>query len=211
MAKFTSTLLPKRIAELCNNLFWLTVKLRKTAASIGFIKNCLYLHVTPKFAELRGQFTTKEEKYQAERNLIASHVTKHIRELKHLIQVHTETCQKLRLTTGSLLFNLLYKRLLDASKKIRKSFFITKNEKLSGFIKSNNRIKISYDVPVINLSSIELTDVERRQLSFGLDYSFIDKNKHIKKNLAANLESLAQTVDKKIKSEEKEEKLNIAA
>ncbi|XP_066923867.1 uncharacterized protein [Clytia hemisphaerica] len=43
------------------------------------------------------------------------------------------------------------------------------------------------------------------QLSYGLDQSFIDKNKHVKKNLAANLESLAQSTDKDVPNEQKEE------
>ena len=38
---------------------------------------------------------------------------------------------------------------------------------------------------------IELTSDEENQFKLGLEYSFIDKNKHIKKNLAANFESLA--------------------
>ena len=54
MAKFTSNLFPKRIADQCNKLSWLSVKLHKLSANIGFIKKCLYLHITPKFAILKG-------------------------------------------------------------------------------------------------------------------------------------------------------------
>ena len=60
------------------------------------------------------------------------------------------------------------------------------------------------DVPVLNLSSIELSDKELSQLSFGLDHSYVVKNKHAKKNLAANFEFLTQTFDSEISIEEKE-------
>ena len=44
----------------------------------------------------------------------------------------------------------------------------------------------TYNVSVINLSSIELGEKESSQLSLGLDHSYIDKNKHMKKNFAAD-------------------------
>ena len=62
-----------------------------------------------------------------------------------------------------------------------------------------------YDVPVINLSPIELNDKDLNQLSFRLNHSYIDKNKYVKENLAANFVSLAQTVDSEILNEEKED------
>ena len=70
----------------------------------------------------------------------------------------------------------------------------------------HRRWKINdYDVPVINLSLNQLSDKELNQLSFGLDHSYADKNKHVKKNLAANFESLAQTVGSEILKQEKED------
>ena len=61
------------------------------------------------------------------------------------------------------------------------------------------------DVPVINLFSVQLSDKELSQLSFGLDHSYVDKNKYVKKNLAANFESLAHAVNSEILNEEKED------
>ena len=49
-------------------------------------------------------------------------------------------------------------------------------------------------VPVINLFVATLSDVELNTLSFGLDHSFADKNAHVKKNLAASMESVADRV-----------------
>ena len=48
--------------------------------------------------------------------------------------------------------------------------------------------------PLINLSYIELTSGETNQFKLGLKDRFIDKSKHIKKNLATNFESLADKV-----------------
>ena len=49
----------------------------------------------------------------------------------------------------------------------------------------------NYRVPIINLSDYDLSEVERKQLQLGLEYSFVNKNRDLKKNLAANLETLA--------------------
>ena len=55
---------PKRIAEYYNKLYWLTIKLHNTTASIGFIKKALYALVTPKFAQIKKQFVNDEEKHR---------------------------------------------------------------------------------------------------------------------------------------------------
>ena len=55
-----------------------------------------------------------------------------------------------------------------------------------------NRTK--YSVPVVNLSNNYLTEKEHVRLSFSLEHSFVDKNKHIEKNSAANLEVVAEKV-----------------
>ena len=39
----------------------------------------------------------------------------------------------------------------------------------------------------------------------GLDYSFIDKNKHVKKNIAASMENVAEAVDKDLDNEKRED------
>ena len=35
----------------------------------------------------------------------------------------------------------------------------------------------------------------------GLDYSFVEKNKHVKKNIAASMENVAGAVDKNLDNE----------
>ena len=54
---------PTRITEYYNKLYWLTIKLHNTAASIGFIKKALYAHFSPTFAQIKGKLVNDEEKH----------------------------------------------------------------------------------------------------------------------------------------------------
>ena len=71
-----------------------------------------------------------------------------------------------------------------------------KNRKLTTLIaKQDDSYKSSTcSTPLTNLSSIKLTSNEIKQFKFGLHYSFVNKNKNIKKHLAANFESLADKI-----------------
>ena len=55
-----------------------------------------------------------------------------------------------------------------------------------------------YKVPIISLSSHQLTDTEYRQLKFGLNHGSINKDKNVKKDIATNMESLAYSASKKV-------------
>ena len=59
-------------------------------------------------------------------------------------------------------------------------------------------------VPVINLSSTVLSAEEKNVLSYGLDHSFVDKNAHVKKNVAASLECVADRVTSLVDNSKKE-------
>ena len=66
----------------------------------------------------------------------------------------------------------------------------TKNKKINN-LRSNQQDKpVSYSVPIINLTDVILSEKEISVLKFGLHHSFVDKNKYIKQNLAAEFESL---------------------
>ena len=74
---------------------------------------------------------------------------------------------------------------------------LSENKKLGVLIsKAHMREKISdsYKTLIINLSNIELTLKESKQLNLGLEYSFVDKNTNIKKFLAANIDSMADRI-----------------
>ena len=90
--------------------------------------------------------------------------------------------------------NILYRERLVS--------FKTKNRKLATLIaKQGDSYKSStYSTPLINISSIELTSDETNQFKFGLHYSFVDKNKNIKKYLAANFEPLVDKITENLDS-----------
>ena len=54
--------IPRRVTVDFNNLIRVTSKVRKRAASTGFVKRALYQEVTPKFALVKGQFKTERDK-----------------------------------------------------------------------------------------------------------------------------------------------------
>ena len=60
-------------------------------------------------------------------------------------------------------------------------------------IKAERKTATKYSIPVINLSTYHLKDIEYQQLKLGLDYSYIGKNKNTRKFRATNFETLAQT------------------
>ena len=60
-------------------------------------------------------------------------------------------------------------------------------------------------VPIINLSTYHLKDIEFQQLKLGLDYIYIDKNKKTRKFLAANFETLAQRTSDSVEAHRLEE------
>ena len=61
----------------------------------GFIKKALYAHVTPKFAQIKGQFVNNKEKHEAKRRLMLSHVSKHWKYCKETTKEHHEISGKL--------------------------------------------------------------------------------------------------------------------
>ena len=125
--------------------------------------------------------------------------------MKQILVKHRKRTDELKSSTGFLLFNMLISNILRTSRAIRIWSFEIKNKKLIALGNTTKNKINDCDVPVINLSSIQLRDEELNQLSFVLEHSYVDKNKHVKKNLAANFESSAQAVNSEILNEEKED------
>ena len=69
------------------------------------------------------------------------------------------------------------------------------NKKLHNLITSKPKKLSSYKEPVVNLSTENL---DATPLRYGLHHSYIDKNKNVKRNVAAELESLSINLDKYI-------------
>ena len=85
--------------------------------------------------------------------------------------------------------------------------FKAKKKKLEVLISKTHKrenVSDSYKTPIINLSNIGLTLEESKQLNLGLEYSFVDKNKNIKKFLAANFESIADRITDNLQSDKQE-------
>ena len=79
---------------------------------------------------------------------------------------------------------------IDNTKQERMDSPKTKNHKLARVIQAKTPMS-NCRVPIINLSDYNLSEVECKQLQLGLEYRFVNKNKDLKKNLAAILETLA--------------------
>ena len=66
---------PTRIAVIYDMLYviqdlrYVMSKLHRSAASIGFTKKALFNEITPKFAQVRGNFINKNDKYKSERSI----------------------------------------------------------------------------------------------------------------------------------------------
>ena len=71
-----------------------------------------------------------------------------------------------------------------------------KNKKIYNLLKSKNNTTTNYTVPIINLSSYILSDAEYNQLKSGINYSFVNKDKHMRKYIAANMGCLASSTSK---------------
>ena len=131
MAKIHSPTLPRRIANLYTDLFVLFLKMHKVAASVGFIKKAIFLDVSPKFVQIKGQFVSSKLKHETEKKLLYEHLSKHVSDLKNICAESNDKVNVLRSLCGGLLSNLLLKRIRDALKKRRVESFKTKNKKLS--------------------------------------------------------------------------------
>ena len=107
---------------------------------------------------------------------------------------------------GKIFTSILEHNIIKINRSERIKSFKTKNKKLNFLLKKAERkATIKYSVPVINLSTYHLKDIEYQQLKLGLDYSYIDKNKNTRKFLAANFETLAQRTSDSVEGHRLEE------
>ena len=71
----------------------------------------------------------------------------------------------------------------------------TKDQKIVNLIKRKRKPRnTNYSVPITKLSNYNLSKQESQQLKLWLDYCFVDKNKDVPRFLAANTNSLANSV-----------------
>ena len=184
-------ILPDRVAVHFIQLKRITSKMHKTSSSIAFIKKAIHNAVTPTFAKVKGQFINKKDQLISEKFIMKSHLNKHYKTLHHLIEKQRFILLLIKNSAGKLLSKVIHNNVRNTLSKKRLNSFITKNKKIYKLINLKQKYdKINFAVPIINLSNYRLNHEEINQLKLGLDYSFVDRNKNVKKILAANIESI---------------------
>ena len=174
-------------------------KLHKSSSSVAFFKKALHNNITPTFAKIKGQFSNTNTKSNAEKDLMRGHINKHYNDIRLLRLDYCELKKQLQLLVGNTFTSILLKSIEKSLHKERLESFRTKNKKIANLIKNQKDDTFTnYSVPIINLSNYTLNDSEYNQLKFGLNHCFINKDKHIKKNIVANMESLAHSASKQV-------------
>ena len=111
-----------------------TSKIHKTAGSIGFIKKALYHEITPKFVQVQGNFINKNDKYEAERSILLSHLNDHVCSLKSFCKIHYSLCTELEQLTGKFLELLIINHINTLQYKERLASIKTKKRKLKKLV-----------------------------------------------------------------------------
>ena len=198
---FTNTL-PEWIAITVKELKSTTSKLQKTASSIGFIGHAIYHWITPKFANVKGQFLRTGDKWKAKKSVLVSHLKTHKKSVDNLSIHYDELRNKLKSNIGELLSNFIVVHLNNVLRYINTQQLSFKNKKLFHLKKKILPINVisCTRVPVINLSDY---DFDMEGLKYGLHH-FVDKSKSVKRNIAVELENIAHLVQKDVSSENME-------
>ena len=180
-----------------------TSKLQNTASSIGFIEHALYHQITPKFANVKGQFLHTGDKWKAEKSILVSHLKTHKKSVDNLSIRYNKLLDKLKSNIRELLFHFIvvhlsivlrYTNIQQLSIKKKELFHLKKK------ILPINAIS-SARVPVINLSDY---DLEMERLKYGLHHCFVDKSISVKRNIGVEPENIAYLVQKDVSSENME-------
>ena len=117
---------------------------------------------------------------------------------------HYSLCTELKQLTGKLLHLAIINHINALKYKERLVLLKTKNKKLKRLIQNNTPVS-KYKAPIINLSNYELSDIERKELEIGLEYSFVDKNERLKQQLAVNMETVSHSATKYVEDNKVED------
>ena len=168
-------------------------------------KTCLYGLKIPENIEI-GHFFQSITFFHLSSNphtsclsVFKKHLFEYRNNLKHLKGRQHKIINVLLKLVGKVILRIL---LIDLCNSLRKSNILqlkTKNNKI--IVRTKHANKTS-QVPVKNLSDY---GIDASSLKYGLNYSFIDKNKFIKRDLAVEFESLVTSVDELVTQEQKEE------
>ena len=154
--------------------------------------------------QLQCNFINKNNKYKAEKSILLSHLNDPVCILKSLCNKHYPLSAELKQLTGKFLYLLIINHINTSQHKERLPWIKAKNKKLKKLIQNNTPVS-KYKVPIINLSNYELSDIERKELEMGLEYSFVDKNKQLKQQVAVNVEIVSHSATKYIEDNKVED------
>ena len=137
----------------------------------------------------------KNDKYKAKKSILLSHLNDHVCSLKSFCKKHYSLYTEFKQLTGKFLYLVIINNINALQYKERLVSIKTKNRKLKRLIQNNTTVS-NQKVPITNLSNYELSDIERKELEMGLEYSFVDKNKRLKQQLAVNMETVSHSATK---------------
>ena len=106
--------------------------------------------------------------------------------------------------TGQLLYISIIYYIHKAQYHKRINSIKSKSYKLKRLI-SEKTPPTKFKVPIVNLPSYDLSELEQKQLHLGLEYSFVNKPKHLKKNITANFEIVPHRVSESINHDKLED------
>ena len=130
----------------------ITSKLHCTLGTIGFIKLALHNEITPKFAQVKGNFININDRFKSEKSILLSHLNDHVRSYKLLTSKHYYIMIKLKDKCGTLLISAVLRHISTIQQKERMVSFKTKNHKLVRLIQAKTLLP-NYRVPIISLSA----------------------------------------------------------
>ena len=106
--------LPKHIALKKKDLSNVASRIqkKKPAGSIGFIKKALCHEITPKYAQVQGNFINRKNKYKAEKVYFLSYLNDHVCSLKRFCKKHYSHCTELRQLTGKFLYLVIINHIM---------------------------------------------------------------------------------------------------
>ena len=119
--------------------------------------------------------------------------------IQHVNAEHSHLIRTIAEKYGIGALKFLQRRASTSLKSERLDSLRTKNKKLSNLLGPKHK-RDNYSVPVINLSNQEISQSTLHYLRFGLNHSFVNKNRHIKLNLASEFELLFTLVNKDVSS-----------
>ena len=107
------------------------------AGSIGFIKKALYHKITPKSAQVQGNFINKNNKYKAEKGILLSHLNDYVWSFKSFCKKKYSLCTELKQLNGNFLYLVIINHINTLQYRERLASIKTKNKNLQKPIQNN--------------------------------------------------------------------------